>query len=74
MPLSRSSVNVSHPESNDLAFIYGTILTDGKEAWSEEETANLCVFADRQVDRSPCGSGVTARIAVQYHKGLIQQG
>ncbi|XP_016851384.2 trans-3-hydroxy-L-proline dehydratase isoform X3 [Anolis carolinensis] len=25
-----------------------------------------------QVDRSPTGSGVTARIALQYHKGLIQ--
>lgn len=24
-----------------------------------------------QVDRSPTGSGVTARIALQYHKGLI---
>ncbi|XP_027761346.1 trans-3-hydroxy-L-proline dehydratase isoform X2 [Empidonax traillii] len=26
----------------------------------------------KQVDRSPTGSGVTARIALQYHKGLIQ--
>jgi len=25
-----------------------------------------------QVDRSPCGSGVTARIALQYGRGLIQ--
>lgn len=25
-----------------------------------------------QVDRSPCGSGVTARIAQQYHRNLIQ--
>jgi len=72
--LSRSSLKLSHPESADLAFLYGTILTDGKEAWSEEETTNLCVFADRQVDRSPCGSGVTARVAVQYHKGLLPPG
>ncbi|NWX08360.1 T3HPD dehydratase, partial [Caloenas nicobarica] len=60
-----------HPES-DLAFLYSTILTDGKDAFSEEPTTNICVFADKQVDRSPTGSGVTARIAVQYHKGLIQ--
>lgn len=26
----------------------------------------------KQVDRSPMGSGVTARIALQYHKGLLQ--
>lgn len=25
-----------------------------------------------QVDRSPCGSGVTARIAQQFYRGLIQ--
>lgn len=25
-----------------------------------------------QVDRSPCGSGVTAQVALHYHKGLIQ--
>ncbi|KAM8807766.1 trans-3-hydroxy-L-proline dehydratase [Eudromia elegans] len=61
-----------HPESDDLAFLYGTILTDGKDAFSEEPTSNICVFADAQVDRSPTGSGVTARIALQYHKGLIQ--
>ncbi|NXW42860.1 T3HPD dehydratase, partial [Nyctiprogne leucopyga] len=60
------------PESEDLAFLYGTILTDGKDAFSEEPTTNICVFADEQVDRSPTGSGVTARIALQYHKGLIQ--
>lgn len=26
----------------------------------------------KQVDRSPTGSGVTARIALQYHKGLLE--
>ncbi|KYO18474.1 trans-3-hydroxy-L-proline dehydratase [Alligator mississippiensis] len=61
-----------HPDSEDLAFIYGTILTDGKDAFSDEPTTNICVFGDAQVDRSPTGSGVTARIALQYHKGLIK--
>ena len=72
--LSRSAVQLSHPESADLAFLYGTILTDGRDDLSHTETANLCVFADRQVDRSPTGSGVTARMAVQYHKGFVGQG
>lgn len=67
----KSQVKLHHPVSEDLAFLYGTILTDGKDAFSEEPTANVCVFADAQVDRSPTGSGVTARIALQYHKGLI---
>lgn len=38
-----------HPESEDLAFLYGTILTDGRDAFSEEPTTNICVFADEQV-------------------------
>ncbi|KAM4664957.1 trans-3-hydroxy-L-proline dehydratase [Discoglossus pictus] len=68
----KAQVKLHHPESEDLAFLYGTILTDGKDEYSEEPTANICVFAESQVDRSPTGSGVTARIALQYHKGLIQ--
>ncbi|XP_063078566.1 trans-L-3-hydroxyproline dehydratase [Engraulis encrasicolus] len=68
----KSQVELQHPEHKDLSFLYGTILTDGKDSFSEEPTANVCVFADAQVDRSPTGSGVTARIALQHHKGLIQ--
>ncbi|XP_003472411.1 trans-3-hydroxy-L-proline dehydratase [Cavia porcellus] len=67
----KAQFKITHPESEDLAFLYGTILTDGKDAYDEEPTTNICVFADEQVDRSPTGSGVTARIALQYHKGLL---
>ncbi|XP_078262728.1 trans-3-hydroxy-L-proline dehydratase isoform X1 [Rhinoraja longicauda] len=67
----KARIKLHHPDSEDLAFLYGTIITDGKDEFSKEPTANVCVFADAQVDRSPCGSGVTARIALQYHKGSI---
>lgn len=40
---------INHPESEDLSFLYGTILTDGKDPYSEEPTTNICVFADEQV-------------------------
>lgn len=65
---------LSHPDHSDLAFLYGTILTDGEEAWSERPTRNICVFADAEVDRSPTGSGVTARLAAMHAKGLISVG
>ncbi|CAH1802963.1 unnamed protein product, partial [Owenia fusiformis] len=68
----KDQVTLSHPDSPDLAYLYGTILTDGKDLYSDTPTANICVFADRQVDRCPTGSGVTARIALQYAKNLIQ--
>ncbi len=71
---ARRQIELDHPDDADLAFLYGTILTDGADAWSETPTANICVFADREVDRSPTGSGVTARIAVQHARGLIAIG
>ena len=40
---------INHPDSKDLAFLYGTILTDGKDTYNEEPTTNICVFADEQV-------------------------
>uniref|UniRef100_A0A3B4AVN0 trans-L-3-hydroxyproline dehydratase n=1 Tax=Periophthalmus magnuspinnatus TaxID=409849 RepID=A0A3B4AVN0_9GOBI len=67
----KAQVKLNHPVSDDLAFLYGTILTDGKDEYSSEPTSNVCVFAEAQVDRSPTGSGVTARVALQFHKGLI---
>jgi len=70
----KRQVVLYHPDDDDLAFLYGTILTDGRDVYSSDPTANACVFADSQVDRSPTGSGVTARIALQHRRGLIQLG
>jgi trans-L-3-hydroxyproline dehydratase len=67
-------VPLHHPDDPDLAFLYGTIVTDGVDTWSEEPTRNVCVFADRQVDRSPTGSGVQARIAAMRSRGMIELG
>lgn len=71
---AKAQVPLSHPDAPDLAFLYGTILTDGRDTYSDAPTANLCVFADAQVDRSATGSGVSARIALQAARGLIAPG
>jgi len=55
-----------HPTEPDLSFLYSTILTDGAR--------HFCVFGEGQIDRSPTGSGVTARIAVDAARGLIAPG
>ncbi len=68
----RSTIPVVHPEEPDLGFLYGTIITD--EAVPPHESANLCIFAERQIDRSPTGSGVTARMALDHAKGLVTSG
>lgn len=66
----REAVPLSHPASADLAFLYGSILTDGGDGASAP-TRNVCVFADAEVDRSPTGSGVTARLAVMHARGEL---
>jgi trans-L-3-hydroxyproline dehydratase len=68
----RATRPLAHPDAADLAFYYGTILTD--DAGSHEESFNLCVFAERQIDRSPTGSGVTARMALDHAKRLVAFG
>jgi len=58
------AVPVEHPDEPDLAFLYGTILTDGGSG-KDAPSRNVCIFAGRQIDRSPTGSGVSARMALQ---------
>ncbi|HYV89610.1 MAG TPA: proline racemase family protein, partial [Candidatus Polarisedimenticolia bacterium] len=70
----KAQIKLDHPDDADLAFLYGTILTDGNDAFSVQPTANICVFAQREVDRSPTGSGVTARIALQHARKQIALG
>ena len=68
----RRRVDLFHPDGDDLGFLYGSILTDG---WEDGSTStNICVFADSQVDRSPTGSGVTARMAIRHARRLLEPG
>ena len=49
----KSQVRFHHPDSEELAFLYGTILTDGNDMFHgnpQEPTANVVVFADSQVN------------------------
>ena len=59
------AVPIVHADEPDLAFLYGTILTDGGNGADGKPSRNVCIFAGRQIDRSPTGSGVTARMALQ---------
>jgi len=62
---------VQHPYEPDLSFLYGTILTDNAED-PTHHSRNICVFANAEVDRSPTGTGVSARLAIHYARGEIE--
>jgi trans-L-3-hydroxyproline dehydratase len=70
----KAAIPLDHPDDADLAFLYGSILTDGRDGSGGVPTKNICVFADAQIDRSPTGSGVTARLAAMHARGEVQPG
>ena len=70
----KAQIDITHPEEPDLGFLYGTILTDGGVGSDGSPSANICVFANEQVDRSPTGSGVTARLALAAARKTSQSG
>jgi proline racemase len=65
--------DVVHPVEPELRDVYGVIF------WQEEPgepltQRNVTVFADGEVDRSPCGSGTSARLALLDASGALPRG
>ncbi|WP_324613586.1 proline racemase family protein [Agromyces kandeliae] len=68
-----------HPDAkladDRLSGVYGTILVDDLGRTAEGPwQRNVTVFADGEVDRSPCGSGTAARVALLAHTGALADG
>lgn len=61
---------IEHPFEPDLGFLYGTIFIGPAEA-DDADSRNVCIFAEGEVDRSPTGTGVSARLAIHYKRGDI---
>ncbi len=65
--------DVVHPLEPELRGVYGVVF------WQEEAAEplaqrNVTVFADGEVDRSPCGSGTSARLALLDSEGRLPRG
>ncbi len=67
---------IVHPEEPELAGVYGVIFWQEEPADSEVALVqrNVTVFADGEVDRSPCGSGTSARLALLHGEGRLARG
>ena len=61
-----AELTVVHPLEPELRDIYGVIFTDGDR--------NVTIFANGEVDRSPCGSGTSARLALLDATGELKRG
>ena len=64
---------IDHPFEQELSFLYGTIFL-GPPHDPNNWSRNVCVFAEGEVDRSPTGSGVSARAGLHYAKGEMEIG
>lgn len=64
-----NTIQIEHPYLDittvDLVEIYGPSDTE------EADLKNIVIFGDSQVDRSPCGTGTSAKVATLYAKGKI---
>lgn len=67
------STDLQHPQEPELSRLYGTII-DGKPRQPDSSQANVCVFADREVDRSPTGTGTAGRVAQLFGRGQLKLG
>jgi proline racemase len=62
-----------HPIDERLSGIYGTIIYDELSDLPDgPHQRNVTVFADGRVDRSPCGSGTAARLALLVDAGSLR--
>src|SRR5438094_9961513 len=64
---------IVHPLEPGLRGIYGTIFTGPPETTGKgaADLRNVTIFADAEVDRSPCGTGTAAVMAVIDAMGLL---
>lgn len=69
------SAHAVHPTDPRLGGIYGTIWFDDLgDTAGQVHQRNVTVFADGEVDRSPCGSGTCARVAILAADGRLPAG
>jgi trans-L-3-hydroxyproline dehydratase len=61
---------IRHPFSDDLSFLYGTIIV-GEAHNPAHHSRNVCIFADGEVDRCPTGTGVSARAALHFARNEL---
>ncbi|ATF15110.1 proline racemase [Brevibacillus sp. HB1.2] len=68
-----AKMEVVHPLEPELKGIYGVIISD-KPRVKGSDLRNVTIFADKQIDRSPCGTGTAARVATLHARGKLSAG
>jgi proline racemase len=72
--LEAAAAEYVHPLEPELRDVYGVIFWEEGNAGRPLVQRNVTVFADGEVDRSPCGSGTSARLALLDSSGALERG
>ena len=75
-PAIDAGLDPTHPDEPELRGTYGIIFWQAEpdEAGADLVQRNVTVFADGEVDRSPCGSGTSARLCLLDATGELPRG
>ncbi|MCX8508979.1 MAG: 4-hydroxyproline epimerase, partial [Rhodobacteraceae bacterium] len=76
-PLLRAALNAKysfqHPEKPEISGL-SHILWTGKPTRPEASARNAVFYGDKAIDRSPCGTGTSARMAQWAAQGRLKEG
>jgi 4-hydroxyproline epimerase len=76
-PLLRKALNekytFEHPENPGINRL-SHILWTGAPTRDGADARNAVFYGDKAIDRSPCGTGTSARMAQRHAKGLLKEG
>ena len=76
-PLLRRALNeivdVAHPDNPTIRGV-SHILWTGKPTKPDADARNAVFYGDKAIDRSPCGTGTSARMAQLHAKGKLKTG
>lgn len=67
------AVSCVHPQDPTVCGI-SHVLWTGKGQNNNTDAANAVFYGDKAIDRSPCGTGTSARMAQLFAKNLLKQG
>ena len=67
------NIKIQHPIYPYINWV-NDILFTGNPAFPRDTYKSLVFLGEAQIDRSPCGTGTSARMGMLYRKGLLKRG
>jgi proline racemase len=72
IPALNQQLAIRHPKRPDINRCYMTLLTSAKTTSGDVKQAIIC--PPGALDRSPCGTGTSARVALMHARGELKVG